>query len=218
MAAHPDDETLGCGATLALHAERGDSIHALFMTDGVSSRGANDEKEAEIRHTAALAALDTLGIKQFEFLRFADNELDKYPILKIIKNIENTISQIKPDIIYTHYPHDLNIDHQIVARATLTAARPLPGVCVKKILFYEVVSSTEWGIDDGNRFVPNYYVNVSESFDRKLEAIKFYEVENRPFPHPRSLEVLTALATKRGSEVGVNKAEGFRLFRELKCF
>ena len=146
VAAHPDDELLGCGGTLALLSKK-NKIFTLFFTDGVSARKVKNSKNVEKRKENSLKSLKIIGIKKSKFLNFPDNELDKVPLLKITKEIEIIIKNFKPDTIFTHSNADLNIDHEIISRAVVTATRPKPNFCVKNILLFETLSSTEWNFN-----------------------------------------------------------------------
>lgn len=139
------------------------------------------------------------------------------PLLDIIKKIESVIARIKPDIIYTHHMGDLNIDHRLTTQAVLTACRPQPGFCVKKILSFEVLSSTEWQIKDSSYcFYPTEYTDIFEFIEKKVEILqKAYGDELRQFPHPRSVQGVRILAQYRGIEVGYKSAEAFQIIRFL---
>lgn len=219
VAAHPDDEVLGCGGTLSRHVAAGDSVRVLFVADGVGARSSDstdiDYKALESRLSMAKKALECLGVNSFNSLNFPDNQLDIMPLLKITQAIEGVIGEYQPDIIYTHYLYDLNIDHQITARAVLTACRPVPNFCVKRLLSFEVASSTEWGLP-GNAFMPNVFTDISDTWERKKLALHAYNTEMREAPHARSFEALQALAVSRGASVGMNKAEAFILLRDLQ--
>jgi len=214
VAAHPDDETLGAGATIAKHAENGDRVHVLILGEGITSRK-KQTKTAELyllrKHCRR--ALNILGVKNVYFLNLPDNMFDNIPLLSIVKEVENKINKIKPDIIYTHYESDLNVDHQLTFRAVMTACRPVNNK-IKKILCFEVPSSTEWSALNKNSFTPNCFVNVESTLGKKLAALKEYKKEMRSFPHPRSIEYVKSLAKIRGSNVAYKAAEAFIIVRE----
>lgn len=214
VAAHPDDEVLGCGATIARHASHGDSIQVIFLADGVFSRKGATENDLVIRKQAACKANELLGCLPPLFLDFPDNQLDSVPFLKIIQALEHAIEIYKPDIIYTHFKDDLNIDHQIAFKAVMTAFRPLPGKPVKQIHSFEVPSSTEWALS--NAFVPNHIVEVSDHyFEIKMAALKKYDGEMNDYPNARSYQNIVALAQYRGASFGMAKAEAFQTIRTL---
>ena len=215
VAAHSDDEALGCSGALFKHKENCDSIHYSFMTNGVSSRECVDQKMQSIRIKSTKKAMQILPIDSVRYGDYPDNALDSVPLLDIVKSIEHTIEDINPDIIYTHFKGDLNIDHRITYQAVMTAARPLPGAIVRKILSFEVVSSTEWASGDSH-FVPNYFIDISQFLDKKMEYLRCYDQEMRRFPHARSYENVESLAKYRGASVGVMAAEAFMVNRIIK--
>lgn len=221
IAAHPDDEVLGCGGTIAKHAQSGDEVYCLILGEGVTSRysqrgEAKEEELKQIRSEAEQAA-KILGIKEVFFRDFPDNRFDTVPLLEIVKAIEQVKEELKPDVIYTHHQGDLNIDHQITFRAVLTACRPMKNETVKEIYCFEIPSSTEWSSPDAqNYFMPNVFVDITETLDNKIEALKAYQGEVREYPHPRSPEALRAIAMKWGSTVGCEAAEAFELIRSIR--
>jgi LmbE family N-acetylglucosaminyl deacetylase len=219
VAAHPDDEVLGCGGTIAKLAQRND-VYTLFVGGGVTSR---DMPEKQKRHAVtqlkkeAEDANKKVNVKKVFFENFLDNEFDAVPLLDIVKVIERHIRKIAPEVVYTHHSGDLNIDHQIVNRAVITAARPVGNCTVKRILLFEVLSSTEWGrLNAHSSFTPDVYVDISETMNAKLEAMQCYKSEIRQYPHPRSLEGIKILAQKRGLEVSLKFAEAFCLVRSIE--
>ena len=143
VAAHPDDEVLGCGGYIAARARNGDDVSVAFISDGVTSRINNKSQfEIEARRKAAQQAADVLGVKNISFGDFPDNKLDASPLLEVIKSIEAVVERVRPQIVLTHFGGDLNIDHRIVNQAVLTACRPTVDQVVKQIMFFEVSSST----------------------------------------------------------------------------
>lgn len=219
ISAHPDDETLGCGGTIAKHKLQGDKIFQIFVSDGEGARVNNEKhliKSIDNRRFMAKKAAKILGVSETVFLDFQDNRLDAQPLLNIVKDLEFYINKIKPNIVYTHSDLDLNIDHQIVSRATLTACRPISVSSVKEIFFFEVLSSTEWNFKSSNNFNPNYFVDISKTLKIKLKALRLYKKELRPYPHPRSLLGVKILSKYRGMMSGLKEAEGFFLKRKIK--
>lgn len=211
IAAHPDDEVLGCGGTLLKHLKYKDQINIVFTADGHTSR--NNGKN---RIKNFLNVKNFLKIKNYFFLNFEDNQMDKVSLLSVVKKIEKIILKIKPDIIYTHYPEDLNIDHQITSKATITASRLFKNKFIKKILFFEIPSSTEQSSGMGKSFLPSYFVNIENYISNKIKLCKFYNKEFKKFPFPRSYETIKNLAKYRGSIVGKKYVEAFEVFRILK--
>ena len=216
IVAHPDDEVLGCGGFIAKSIKNGLNVKLICLADGISARtnGEVSKKELEKRRSACKKACFILGLQNIEFYDFQDNQMDKYPLLKIVKTIEEIIKKDTPRIILTHFKDDLNIDHQIVNRATITACRPEVGHSVNQLLFFEVHSSTEWQVD--TIFSPNWFEDISPYINLKLEAMRAYKDELKQWPHPRSIEGIEALAKWRGATVGLNYAEAFKLGRIVK--
>ena len=215
VAAHSDDEALGCGGTMARHAMHGDTVHVLFLADGVTSRDKNADSCA--RNQAAINAAKLLGAQPPQFLNLPDNRLDTVPFLEIVQSVEKKIQELSPDTIYTHHGGDLNIDHEITHRAVMTACRPIPSQPVSSIYGFEVLSSTEWGSDNMNAFFPVHYVSIEGFYKEKLAALNCYAEEMRPFPHARSFEAVEALVRLRGCQVGLTAAEAFTVLRQIKA-
>lgn len=218
VAAHPDDEVLGCGGTIARHAKGGDEVYILILGEGVTSRGVEAEemrgKIEELRRNARGAAA-ILGAKKIFTFDFPDNRFDTAPLLDIIKTIEKVKKEVDPEMVYTHHAWDLNIDHQVTFKSTLTAFRPLKGERVRKILSFEVPSSTEWVAPGAGNFIPNLFVDISKTLNKKIEALKAYKGEIREYPHPRSPKALKTIAERWGSSVGLRYAEAFVVVREV---
>ena len=219
VAAHPDDEVLGCGGTIAKLSSSGSKINILFLSNGEDSRKTSKsemKKKILKRKNAAKLASKILGSNKPNFADLSDNQLDSYPLIKIIKIIEKNIKKYKPSIIYTHFKNDLNIDHQIANRAVTTACRPQKNSSVKSLFFFEVPSSTEWRIDTKNKiFNPNWFEDITKTKNKKLLALKAYKSELRKWPHPRSFKGIEYLARLRGAQVGCDFAESFYLAREV---
>ena len=169
IAAHPDDEVLGCGGTIAKHVEAGDSVSILFMTNGVSARSEEGLSDASNkRRMMAEQAKLILGVNENTYLDFPDNAMDSVVFIDIVKTVENKIDELQPEIIYTHFSGDLNIDHRLTSQAVMTACRPQPGCSVKSIFSFEVASSTEWALESAHSFRPNYFNDIS-SVEKKKE-------------------------------------------------
>ena len=213
IAAHPDDETLGCGGTIVKHITEKDLVRIIFISDGVTSRENSNQNEIELRRECAYDACKVLGVTDLSFFSFPDNRLDTVPLLDIVKCIEAEIQNFMPTIIYTHSGSDLNIDHKIINKATLTACRPKEGDSIREIYSFEVLSSTEWSSVYENYFKPNHFIDISKFIDIKLEAMSKYKSEINKPPHPRSHEVIRALCKYRGSTSGFDYAEAYMLER-----
>jgi len=217
VAAHPDDEVLGCGGTMARHADEGDRVYVIFLADGVSARQTGPGVENLVsRRRACDDALALLGVIGVQYLDFPDNRLDSMPLLDLVQALEPLIATIGPQIIYTHHHGDLNVDHQLVHQAVMTACRPMPFSIVKEIFTFEVASSTEWNSPDRNPFMPQMRVDISAQLERKMQALAVYCDEMRPGPHSRSIEHLRAMAIHRGHEAGLFAAEAFAVIRLIR--
>jgi len=211
VAAHPDDEVLGCGGTISKLRDK-NTIKVIFMTNGTSSRRGG-KKEAYKRNKACLNLFNSLSLPKPINFNFPDNKMDTVPLLKIVKKIEEKIEKFKPDVILTHYESCLNIDHRITFNAVITACRPLKNSSVKKILSFEIPSSTDWALFKGKSFQPNYFIDITKHLNNKINMIKFYKDELKQYPHSRSIKALKSLASFRGISCGVKFAEGFYLNR-----
>lgn len=217
IAPHTDDEVLGCGATLAKHKAMGDEVYAVIATNAhIGAPELFSLENIEHVRNEALAAHKILGINETIFLNFPAPALDAYPSYKISIAISDIIQFYKPTHLYLPHPGDIHIDHTSVYRASLVAARPKGNYSIKHIYCYETLSETEWSPMQGdNFFKPNHFVDVSESFDKKIEAIKCFQSQLKCFPHSRSLEALRHLAGYRGATVGVLQAEAFEVERQI---
>lgn len=209
IAAHPDDEVLGCGGSIAKFSKEGIKVTVAFLADGESSRGNSKNYDNLIlkRRQNAKKALNILGCSSIEFLDYPDNRLDSIDLLTLVKSVEKLIYKYKPLTIFTHFQNDLNIDHQITHKAVMTACRPQPNFCVKNMFFFEVPSSTEWNTRES--FIPNYYIDITKSLNTKIKSLGHYNTEMRKYPHPRSIKAIENLAHYRGSSVGLKAAEAF---------
>jgi len=214
ISAHPDDESLGLGGTLALHAKRGDEVFVLIFTDGESSRNKKQNKITE-RETQSKKACKILGVKKVKFLRYLDQELESISLVELTNKIEDVVKNWSPSIIYTHYWGDMNQDHRRLFEATKIATRPIPNSSIKRVLCYETPSSTEWG-KNVQAFNPNHFVNISSTLKNKLKAIKQYKNEIKEFPHPRSIEGISIRAKFWGSCTGIENAEAFIILQNLE--
>ena len=211
IAAHSDDEALGCSGVIARHVAEGDNVHLLFMTDGVASRSGSGD--GDNRLTSAHSASKILRVTSFTNLNFPDNQMDSIPLLGIVKEVENKISELQPEIIYTHHIGDLNVDHQITHKAVVTACRPQPSFCVEEIYAFEVLSSTEWSAPGVEPFSPNVYIDITDYIDIKKQVLEVYSEEMRQPPHSRSIDNALRLNALRGNSVGMEYAEAFELIR-----
>ena len=221
IAAHPDDEVLGCGGTIARHADSGDQVQVLVVAEGSTSRQQERDRtqvrdELSALTQAAQMAGSILGAAGVELLDLPDNRLDSLDRLDLIKRIEECVERHQPECVYVHHAGDVNVDHRRLHEAVVTACRPMPGHVVRRLLSFEVVSSTEWQPPgSAPAFQPNWFVDISDQWERKREALVAYAIEMRNWPHARSLEAVEHLARWRGAQVGVEAAEAFCLLRQL---
>jgi len=221
VAAHPDDEVLGCGATIARLAHEGREVYIAILGEGITARHARREEgnpaEVKALQECSRRAAAQLGAKDVFLHDLPDNRFDTVPLLDAVKIVEALIARLQPQVVYTHHGGDLNIDHSITSRAVLTATRTVPGCPVKELLFFEVPSSTEWAFQQYEPvFRPTVFTDVRGTIETKIEAMKLYEGEARAFPHPRSSEALRAIARRWGSVAGVEYAEAFALVRSVR--
>ena len=229
VAAHPDDEVLGMGGTIKKLSKEGNEIKTIFLSTGILARRPFENKASDNIYTKrflsqvnirlknlrkdAKNAAKVLGVDQIEFMDFPDNEMDIVSNLQITKTIENEISNFKPSIVYMPTKYDVNVDHQAVFNATLTATRPQKNSKIKEVISFEIPSSTEWFFP--LEYSPNIFVDISKEIKSKFLALKKYKNEIREFPHPRSIDGLEAIAKRWGSVSGFQYAEAFSLIRKL---
>jgi LmbE family N-acetylglucosaminyl deacetylase len=221
VAAHPDDEVLGVGATAARRAAAGDVVHLAVLGEGVTSRAADragaDPAAVRALQDDARAVAEMLGAKSVAFGDLPDNRFDTLALLDIVKRVEGWVRDLDPDVVYTHHAGDLNVDHRLTFQAVLTATRPVPGCRVREVYAFEVASSTEWSFGRlAAPFSPTVFEDVTATIELKVAALERYRGEHRPFPHPRSGEALRAIARRWGSVVGVPYAEAFELIRAVR--
>jgi LmbE family N-acetylglucosaminyl deacetylase len=221
LAAHPDDEILGCGGTVARKVAEGDEAVAVILGEGITSRytNTNSETRDQIRKLQEKSRESgrIIGIRETRYHNIPDNKFDTVPLLDIAKIIEDEIEQAEPDVIFTHHGGDLNIDHTLVFRAVMTAARPMKGNPVKEIYCFQIPSSTDWAFQRiSPAWKPNTFFDISATLETKIRALKQYDSEMRPFPHPRSYKNVQNIAVGWGSVCGTNAAEAFELIRAIR--
>ncbi|HSI97216.1 MAG TPA: PIG-L family deacetylase [Gaiellaceae bacterium] len=215
IAAHPDDEVLGMGGTIAVHAERGDHVRIVVVTDGSSTQYPDDAETRAQKEQEALSAAAELGVEDYVHLDLPDMRLDTLPHVEVNRVVEEHVRELAPQVVYTVQP-DVNLDHRILFDAVAVATRPTPGHAVRRLLTYAPTSSTEWTPAAVNWFVPNWYVDVTATLERKVAAFAHYETERREYPHPRSERAIRAAASFHGSACGCEYAEPFVLVRGLE--
>ncbi|MDP9018744.1 MAG: PIG-L family deacetylase [Candidatus Eremiobacteraeota bacterium] len=216
-AAHPDDEVLGCGGTIAKDAAAGSAVHILILGQGLYSRGdVGDSDALEKLREAARRSAAILGARSITFGDLPDNRMDEVGRLDVVKIIEDAIDRLRPDAVYSHHFGDMNIDHVRVNECVSVACRPQPSHGVKELRFFEVPSSTEWRPTTERPFMPNIFVDIDAFLAQKLAALREYDQEMRPWPHPRSYQAVEHLARWRGASAGVAAAEAFVLGRRIE--
>lgn len=225
ISAHPDDEVLGCGATMAKYVKEGHNVGIFIIGDGITARYKESElnnldvlEKVEKINKDAVEAAFRLGVNDIEIKKLNCGRFDKYPFLDIVNLIREKVRSFRPDVVFTQHYGDYNPDHKIVYDATLFACRPNIGEFYpKEIYCYEVLSSTERAFQNPHFiFCPSVFIDVKETIHEKLNAMSRYTSEINPYPHPRSLEAIEILAKKRGNEVGLEFAEAFQLIRSIK--
>lgn len=219
VGAHPDDEVIGAGGTLAKHVAEGDDVFVLLLSDGEMARYETETDDAmerrEDRRERARAASEVLGIESIEVLDYWGNQLDDVALIDVVRDVETAIDEFRPDVIYTHNYGDLNVDHQLIARAVRTASRPLVDSPVDRILSFEVLSSTEWAMPTADTaFQPTVFVDIEGFLETKMEALSAYDDEIREPPHPRSVRSIRNNGVLWGEKVGMAAAEPFQLLLE----
>ncbi len=221
IAAHPDDEVLGMGGTIAKYSARGDDVAILIITDGSTSQYRGNPNLQSIINDKRIETSNcatVLGVKHIFYGELPDMKLDVTPHIEINKVIENVIITFQPTMVFTHFIGDVNKDHRQVYESTLVACRPVAEQCVKKLFLYSVPSSTEWNVQPAtNIFLPNWYEDISGEYaEAKYRAMECYRTELREYPHPRSIQYLRTADTAEGNRVGLLAAESFILLRAIE--
>lgn len=210
---HMDDEVLGAGGVIARHVDQGDEVQVCFIACRVYNHRF-DEAQNQLEVQCTMKAKEILGYKEAHFLNLPDERLDTC-LQDIIIPLEQRVEALAPEVVYLPHRGDNNQDHRAVFRAAQVVFRPVATPYLRRLLCYEVPSSTEQSPPVPEAaFLPNCYVNVGSYLERKLEALRCYDTERRPFPHPRSEEAVRILALRRGSESGFPAAEAFLILRD----
>jgi LmbE family N-acetylglucosaminyl deacetylase len=216
IAAHPDDEVLGMGGTIAMHAAvRQDAVRIVCVTDGSSTQYPGDAEKRAQKEEEARAAAAELGVTDYVHLDLPDMRLDTLAHVDVNRVVEDQISDFEPTVVYTVHP-DVNRDHRVLFDSVAVATRPVPGRTVRRLLTYAPTSSTEWTPAPLNWFVPNWFVEVTGTIERKVAAFAHYETERREYPHPRSERAIRAASEFYGASCGCEHAEPFVLVRGLE--
>ena len=216
LAAHPDDEVLGMGGTIALHAgASGDEVRILCVTDGSSAQYPGDSARRAQKDEEARRAAAVLGVEDYVHLDLPDMRLDTLPHVEVNGVVEVQLASFRPELVYTPHP-DVNRDHRVLFDSVAVATRATPAQTVRRVLTYGPTSSVEWTPAGTSWFSPNWFVDITATLEQKLEAFACYETERRPPPHPRNVEALRAHAAFYGASCGVEYAEPFVLVRALE--
>jgi N-acetylglucosamine malate deacetylase 1 len=215
IAAHPDDEVLGMGGAIALHTGRGDTVRVLVVTDGSSTQYPGDSEIRARKEEEALRAARELGVEDYVHLDLPDMRLDTLAHVDVNRVVEEHVRDHAPAVVYTVHP-DVNNDHRVLFDSVAVATRSVPGLPVRRLLTYAPTSSTEWTPAPVNWFVPNWYVDVTPTIERKIGAFRHYATELREYPHPRSERAIRATAEFHGTACGCEYAEPFVLVRGLE--
>ncbi|MBD1162848.1 PIG-L family deacetylase [Pelagibacterales bacterium SAG-MED12] len=220
IAAHPDDEILGCGGTILKNVKLRNRVNVLYISDGVGGRYENksNKKKSDIidRKNMAIKASKLAKFKIVDFLGLENLELNKYKHNYINNKIFDVLKNIKPDTIYTNHPGDNNIDHRITFESTFTACRPNNYFKIKEFYTFEIPSSTDWASPSNIQFLPKKFVDITNFYKKKRTLLNFYKKELREHPHPRSIKNIDALETYRGGICGVKKAEAFDIIKIIE--
>ncbi len=215
FAAHPDDEVLGMGGTIAVHTDRGDEVRIVVVTDGSSTQYPDDAETRARKEQEAIAAAAELGVTDYVHLDLPDMRLDTLPHVEVNGVVERHLLDVSPEVVYTPHP-DVNRDHRVLFDSVTVATRPTPGHPVSRVLTYAPTSSTEWTPAPLNWFVPNWFVDITTTLERKVASFAHYETERREYPHPRSERAMRAAASFFGASCGCEYAEPFVLVRGLE--
>lgn len=215
VAPHPDDETLGCGGTLLRHVANGDEIHWLIVTCISEDLGFSLERIA-IRESEISKVEGMYPFKSVQQIGLPTTKLDTIPLSEIVTKIGHAINVIKPDLIYTPYRGDVHSDHAVVFDSVMACSKWFRYPFVKRILVYETLSETDFGINpDNNGFRPNVFVNIDSHVDKKIEIMSIFKSELGNFPYPRSEHAIRSLASVRGASSGFTSAECFMSLKEV---
>lgn len=214
VAAHPDDEVIGAGGTLARHAAAGDAVYVAVLTEGASAQYPGEgERIAALKKEQTLQAAGLLGVSEVFTGDFPELRLDALPIFEITRFLEGVVAKVRPNVVYTHHFAELNRDHRAAYEATTVSVRPYALPSFERLLCYQVDTLEHWGHGPAQY---NVYADITETLEAKLKAMAVYETEVREYPHPRSLEAMRQTALRNGSAVGLKAAEVFQLVLEVR--
>lgn len=212
VAAHPDDEVIGVGGTMARHAAAGDDVFVAVLTEGATVQFPGEPDKISLKGDQAVRVAAMLGARRVFFGNFPDQRLDSLPVLEVNRFVEGVFREVGPQVVYTHHYADLNADHRVAYEAAAVAARPFSLPSFERLLCYAVDTIPHAG-QGAPQF--NVFSDISETLELKLEAMRVYETEVREYPHPRSLDAMRYTALRNGSAVGLRAAEQFQLVLEV---
>lgn len=215
ISAHPDDETLGAGGTLLKHKAAGDEVYWVIVTNIFENQGFSKERIAERQEEIEKVAQE-FGFTKTYKLDYPTMTLSSSTLLTLVPAISKTFSEIEPEIIYTLNRSDAHSDHRILFDAVAACTKSFRYPYIKQVLMYECLSETEFAPALPEKvFLPNYYVDITDHMDKKLEIMRIFESEIAEHPFPRSIDNIKALAHYRGASVGVKYAEAFQLIKYI---
>lgn len=214
ISAHPDDETIGAGGTLLKHIARGDEVYWVVCTEPHAPTWSPEQIDNAKRQVDRVA--EAYGMREVFRLGYPTVQLNTVPYMSLSEALTKIVHRVAPETVYTLPRGDLNQDHRIVHDASLVAVRPLPGSSVRRVLSYEIVTTSRYGLPAGAEpFRPSVFVDIAAQLADKLDLMRLYVDEVRGFPHPRSIEGIELFARERGLSVGLEAAECFELLREI---
>lgn len=211
---HPDDETLGCGGTLLRHKKQGDKINWLIIT-GMKHEDGYAEQQIQTRQDEIGRVACEYGVENLMNLELPTTRLDTIPVTQLVASIGQFFSKVKPEVVYLPFPGDAHSDHGAVFRAASACTKWFRYPSVKKVLAYEVLSETEFGVNPVEKqFQPQVFVDIAPHLEDKIRILRIFASEMGSPPFPRSEESVRALAQFRGATAGTRAAEAFVLIRE----
>jgi len=213
IAPHPDDEILGCGGTLLRKKFEGAELGWLIVT-GISVEAGWTAERVSQRDAEITAVAEAIGFDRVFNLCLPTTQLDRLPMGSLVQQFSAVFQEFTPEEVMLPNRSDVHTDHRIVFDAAAACTKWFRYPSVRRVLAYETVSETEFGIDPACCFKPNYFVDIGRFLERKLEVLEFYRSELGQFPFPRSVEAVKALAAVRGATAGFEAAEAFELLRE----
>lgn len=215
ISAHPDDEILGAGGTLLKHKAQGDNIYWLITTNVSEAQGFAKER-VESRQEEIQKVAKKLGVKKVYKLDYPTMELSTSSIITMTPRVSEVFNEVKPEVVYCLNRSDAHSDHRITFDAVMACTKSFRYPFIKQVLMYECISETEFAPALAEKaFIPNYFVDISEYFQGKVEIMKIYESELGEHPFPRSIRNIEALAVYRGAVAGVEYAEAFQVIKYI---